>query len=129
MKKRFRFYDRASKQMIYPYPPTKGDKMKYGEGVLSIGLTKFKVSDISEPMMFTGLLDKNKNQIWEDDYIETEYGIMQVFFIDGRFILMWADGGTFYEQLYDVHNSIEVSGNKYEHSISTSTKIIKNKKS
>lgn len=129
MKKPFRIYDRAGQRMIYSSTPQEQGKREYYPIEFCIGFSHWEQKDLSEPMLDTGLTDKNGKRIWEDDLTVTEHGIMKVFFIEGRFILMWADNGTFYEELYDVHRKIEISGNVHQHKISTKQTIVKNKKS
>lgn len=128
MKKEFRIYDKAHSRMVYSSIPEEQGKREYYPFYFGIGFSHWEMEDVSEPMMFTGLLDKNKKKIWEDDLFITEHGIMKVFFIDGRFILMWADNGTFYQELYKINNCIEVAGNIYEYSITTKQTLKKNKK-
>lgn len=65
-------------------------------------------------MQFTGLKDISKVDVYEGDYFETEDGLMEVFFIDGKFILMWADTGTYRCDLCEAVSNLSKCGNKYE---------------
>ncbi len=64
-------------------------------------------------MQLTGCLDKHNNEIYYSDYMDTEEGLMEVYFIDGKFILMWADTGTYRCDLYPACTQLEVCGNKH----------------
>lgn len=63
---------------------------------------------------WTGLKDKNSQLIYEDHLMETEHGTMQVFFIDGRFILMWPDNGTYYAELAEVYSDLVICGSIHD---------------
>lgn len=57
---------------------------------------------------YTGLMN-----IYENDLMMCEDGVMQVYWIDGRFILMWQDSGTYYCELKDgIH--LPVIGNIHQ---------------
>ena len=63
---------------------------------------------------FTGVQDINKADVFVGDYFDTEDGLMEVYFIDGKFILMWADTGTYRCDLCDAVSNLSKCGNKYE---------------
>lgn len=67
-----------------------------------------------ELIEFTGQKDINKSDVFIGDYFDTEDGLMEVYFIDGKFILMWADTGTYRCDLCDAVSKLSKCGNKYE---------------
>ena len=67
-----------------------------------------------ELIEFTGQQDINKADVFVGDYFDTEDGLMEVYFIDGKFILMWADTGTYRCDLCDAVSKLSRCGNKYE---------------
>ena len=74
-------------------------------------------------MQYSGLKDKNGKEIYEGDLMEAKEGMMQVYFIDGKYILMWADNGTHYCDLNEANRTFEVCGNIYQNK-----KLLKQKK-
>lgn len=71
-------------------------------------------ADAGIPMQYTRLKDVNKAEVYEADLFEINDGLMEVGFIDGKFILMWADNGTYYCDLWGIVSYISKCGNKYE---------------
>lgn len=63
---------------------------------------------------YTGLKDINFSGVYENDYFDTEDGLMEVYFIDGKFILMWADNGTYRCDLCDAVKHLSKCGNKFD---------------
>ncbi|HUM52281.1 MAG TPA: YopX family protein [Chitinophagales bacterium] len=81
------------------------------------------ISDFEEPDhyqvipetvgQYTGLPDMISTDIFEHDYMDSEEGLLEVFFIDGRFILMYADTGTYRCELNEANKILSVCGNKF----------------
>jgi len=63
---------------------------------------------------FTGLKDVNSSDIFIGDYFDTEYGLMEVYFINSKFILVWADNGTYFCDLHEAVANLSRCGNKFE---------------
>lgn len=76
-------------------------------------------------MQFTGLLDKNKVDIYESDIISVEYGRGKIIFHAGCFMIEWIDDkeanmewlGMYHKthQLGRPREDVEVLGNVFEH--------------
>jgi len=62
---------------------------------------------------FTGLHDQDGNEIWEGDIIEMDYGLAEVYWKEGRFMI---DFGLDADQLNYHHMSSIVKGNIHDNS-------------
>ena len=76
--------------VFYVNPGEKGDGLDVKD---SASITPFntKYSDTTPLMRFTGVLDKDQNEIWEDDIVGVEYGFGRVVFKSGCFMIEWID--------------------------------------
>ena len=76
--------------IFYVNPGNKGDGLDPND---SASITPFntKYSDTIPLMRFTGVFDKDKNEIWENDIVGVEYGFGRVVFRSGCFMIEWID--------------------------------------
>jgi len=72
---KFRGWDKSIKKMIYP---------KLWDNSMPSNWQHWY-----ELMQFTGLKDKNEKEIYEGDIVRCEYGIGQVVFNAGCFMVSW----------------------------------------
>jgi len=68
------------------------------------------------PMLYIGLKDKNKQEIYKDDIVKNNCGqIGKVVFKHGAFIFQWNDNTeTYWSSDPNAENDIEVIGNIWE---------------
>lgn len=120
---KFRAWQKAHKKMHYNvnlYSMGRGEMVKAQldnkSFMDSIGLS-------CEVMQFTGLLDKNKVEIYESDIVEVEYGRGKVIFHVGCFMIEWIDDPEANMELLSMRNAkfghvredLVVIGNIFEH--------------
>lgn len=121
MKKlKLKAWDKITKEMC----PVLGIEWKAWDGINGgINLVKIELDGVGvversehevDLIEFTGVQDINKADVFVGDYFDTEDGLMEVYFIDGKFILMWADTGTYRCDLCDAVSNLSKCGNKYE---------------
>jgi hypothetical protein len=111
-------WDKVTKEIV----PVWGIEWKGWDGINGgINLIKIELDGVVERsehevdlIEFTGMQDINKADVFIGDYFDTDDGLMEVYFIDGKFILMWADTGTYRCDLCDAVSKLSKCGNKYE---------------
>lgn len=64
-------------------------------------------------LLYSGVSDCNGVEYRYGDLTMAKEGLMQVYFIEGKWILMWEDNGTFYCDL-DEAKGFEIIGNIYD---------------
>lgn len=63
---------------------------------------------------FTGLYDKNGNEVFEGDIVKLPAGNMRVSFSDGAFVLIPPKTNVIYEALGLIEDEYEIIGNIYD---------------
>lgn len=112
---KFRAYSEKFGGMIYPDGKLEIRIDTTGIGVHSVW-DDARDDECVHVMQFTGLLDKNGNEVWEHDiiycaeYYEKRHGVIEYDILEARFSIRWLSKTDFNTLLHVRIDAIEVIG-------------------
>jgi len=115
---KFRVWDKKEKRMMYPdeliaISPTGNEKLNYAR----LGSNGDYLWDKGVLLQYTGLKDKNKEEVYDTDIIKIDNSILEVVKVDGGFIVRGINieyENNIIDEWKRYRDKIIKLGNKYE---------------